>query len=50
MVGRMRIVVVVKTFNVFKTRKLYFLNGMKSLPIDFPKFQVLEKTSVTELS
>ena len=39
----MRIIIVIKLFDVFKARELNFLNGVISSAINFSLFKVLEK-------
>jgi len=39
----MRIIVVIKLFDVFKARELNFLNGVISSAINFSMFKILEK-------
>ena len=39
----MRIIVVIKLFDVFKARELNFLNGVISSAINFSLFKILEK-------
>ena len=43
----MRIIIVIKLFDVFKARELNFLNGVISSAINFSLFKILEKTLVT---
>ena len=39
----MRIIIVIKLFDVFKARELNFLNGVISSAINFSLFKILEK-------
>ena len=39
----MRIIIVIKLFDVFKARELNFLNGVISSTINFSLFKILEK-------
>ena len=39
----MRIIIVIKLFDVFKARELNFLNGVISSAINFSMFKILEK-------
>ena len=39
----MRIIIVIKLFDVFKARELNFLNGVISSVINFSLFKILEK-------
>ena len=39
----MRIIIVIKLFDVFKARELNFLNGVINSAINFSMFKILEK-------